>query len=153
LLATKNGQLWVGYFDRGLDILPDGALRARCTSKMTTFFLRETGFRLTSKVTPWKWLLRMAWVRFRSDWGNRKQVLGKADGLIAEHVTDVVFLPWWIGPLRRRRESRSSMADGARSMYSFHGLVNNHVYALAVSDDDLMVGTLGGLSAVSKKDS
>ena len=33
-------------------------------------------------------------------------------------------------------------------MYSFQGLVNNHVYALGVSDDDLMVGTLGGLSEI-----
>jgi len=41
-------------------------------------------------------------------------------------------------------------ASGARSMYSFHGLVNNHVYALGVDDDNLMVGTLGGLSALQK---
>jgi ligand-binding sensor domain-containing protein len=33
-------------------------------------------------------------------------------------------------------------------MYAFHGLVNNHVYALGVSGDELMVGTLGGLSEI-----
>src|SRR5258708_31782716 len=36
-------------------------------------------------------------------------------------------------------------------MYAFHGLVNNHVYALGVSGDELMVGTLGGLSESSKE--
>jgi ligand-binding sensor domain-containing protein len=41
-------------------------------------------------------------------------------------------------------------ANGARSMYMFHGLVNNHVYALGVSGDDLMVGTLGGLSEIGR---
>jgi ligand-binding sensor domain-containing protein len=35
---------------------------------------------------------------------------------------------------------------GMRSLYAFHGLVNNHVYALGVSDNRVLVGTLGGLS-------
>jgi ligand-binding sensor domain-containing protein len=35
-------------------------------------------------------------------------------------------------------------------MYAFHGLVNNHVYALGVSSDELMVGTLGGISVLNK---
>jgi ligand-binding sensor domain-containing protein len=40
---------------------------------------------------------------------------------------------------------------GAHSMYAFHGLVNNHVYTLGVSGDELMVGTLGGLSELNKE--
>jgi ligand-binding sensor domain-containing protein len=43
-------------------------------------------------------------------------------------------------------------ASGARSMYAFHGLVNNHVYALGVSGDELVAGTLGGLSVLEKGD-
>jgi len=43
-------------------------------------------------------------------------------------------------------------ATGARSMYAFQGLVNNHVYALGVSGDQLMAGTLGGLSLLDKGD-
>jgi ligand-binding sensor domain-containing protein len=35
-------------------------------------------------------------------------------------------------------------------MYAFHGLVNNHVYALGVSGDELMAGTLGGISVLDK---
>ncbi len=41
-------------------------------------------------------------------------------------------------------------SEGARSIYSFHGLVNNHVYALGVSDDELLAGTLGGLSELQR---
>jgi ligand-binding sensor domain-containing protein len=37
-------------------------------------------------------------------------------------------------------------------MYAFHGLVNNHVYALGVSGDELIAGTLGGLSVLNKGD-
>jgi ligand-binding sensor domain-containing protein len=43
-------------------------------------------------------------------------------------------------------------ATGARSMYAFQGLVNNHVYALGASGDELMAGTLGGLSQLEKGD-
>jgi ligand-binding sensor domain-containing protein len=35
---------------------------------------------------------------------------------------------------------------GARSIYAFHGLVNNHVYTLAAEGTRLLAGTLGGLS-------
>jgi len=37
-------------------------------------------------------------------------------------------------------------------MYAFQGLVNNHVYALGVSGDALVAGTLGGLSLLNKGD-
>src|SRR5207245_7431824 len=43
-------------------------------------------------------------------------------------------------------------STGARSMYAFQGLVNNHVYALGVSGDALLAGTLGGLSLLNKGD-
>src|SRR5260370_30669235 len=35
---------------------------------------------------------------------------------------------------------------GCRSMYAFHGLVNNDAYALGASPGKLLVGTLGGMS-------
>ena len=88
-------------------------------------------------------------VRFRSK-RTAEQVLTRADGLIADHVTDV-------GPIDDGLAVATPAgitfldAAGARSMYGFHGLVNNHVYALGVSDDELMVGTLGGLSAIDKE--
>jgi ligand-binding sensor domain-containing protein len=88
--------------------------------------------------------------------GRTQQVLTKQDGLIADHVTDVALLEGAKG------SSLSAMAiatpagitfldaSGARSLYAFHGLVNNHAYALGVSGDpanqQLMVGTLGGMS-------
>jgi hypothetical protein len=33
-------------------------------------------------------------------------------------------------------------------LYAFHGLVNNHVYALGASGGDLLAGTLGGISTL-----
>jgi hypothetical protein len=37
-------------------------------------------------------------------------------------------------------------ADGARSLYAFQGLVNNHVYTLGSSGRTLLAGTLGGIT-------
>jgi ligand-binding sensor domain-containing protein len=43
-----------------------------------------------------------------------------------------------------------SFVDGAgvRSLYAFHGLVNNHVYTLATAGSRTLAGTLGGISSV-----
>ncbi len=38
--------------------------------------------------------------------------------------------------------------NGARSLYAFQGLVNNHVFALGVSGDEILAGTLGGISLI-----
>jgi ligand-binding sensor domain-containing protein len=146
LARDRNGQLWVGYFDRGLDVLPDGPARTLHVENDHIFCVNRISPDVkggTVEVATANGL-----VRFGAT-GKPEQVLGKADGLIAEHVTDVVS---YHGGLAIATPAGITFldADGARSMYSFQGLVNNHVYALAVSDDDLMVGTLGGLSAVQK---
>jgi len=146
LARDPNGQLWVGYFDRGLDVLPDGPGRVTHVEDEHVFCVNriwpdpKDG---TVDVATANGL-----VRFGAS-GKLEQVLGKTDGLIADHITDVV--PYQDGLALATPAGITFLdADGPRSMYSFHGLVNNHVYALGVDDDDLMVGTLGGLSAVQK---
>ena len=83
--------------------------------------------------------------------GSQEQVLTRADGLIADHVTDVAFYQDGLA-LATPAGLTFLDATGARSMYAFQGLVNNHVYALGVSGDELMAGTLGGLSHLEKGD-
>ena len=83
--------------------------------------------------------------------GSEEQVLTRADGLIADHVTDVVA---YRDGLAVATPAGLTFLDsgGARSMYAFQGLVNNHVYALGVSGDELLAGTLGGLSVIGNGD-
>jgi ligand-binding sensor domain-containing protein len=38
--------------------------------------------------------------------------------------------------------------SGVRSLYVFHGLVNNHVYTIATRGAETVAGTLGGLSVL-----
>jgi ligand-binding sensor domain-containing protein len=146
LARDKNGQLWVGYFDHGLDVLPDGPARPLHIENDHVFCVNRIS--PDAKGGTVEVATANGLVRFGTS-GKLEQVLGKADGLIAEHVTDVVS---YHGGLAIATPAGITFldADGARSMYGFHGLVNNHVYALAASNDDLMVGTLGGLSSVQE---
>jgi ligand-binding sensor domain-containing protein len=146
LARDANGQLWVGYFDHGLDVLPDGPTRPAHVEDEHVFCVNRIW--PDTKSSTVEVATANGLVRFGAS-GKPEQVLGTADGLIAEHVTDVV--PYHDGLAIATPAGITFLdGEGARSMYSFHGLVNNHVYALAVVDDDLMVGTLGGLSAVEK---
>jgi len=146
LAEDANGQLWVGYFDRGLDLLPSESGRVLHLENEHLFCVNriwpdaKSG---TVEVATANGLVRMGVS------GTQEQVLSRADGLIADHVTDVV--PYGEGLAIATPAGLTFLdANGARSMYAFHGLVNNHVYALGVSGDDLMVGTLGGLSVIGR---
>jgi hypothetical protein len=146
LAEDRNGQLWVGYFDRGLDLLPGGSRRVVHVENEHVFCVNriwpdaKSG---TVAVATANGLVRMGTS------GSQEQVLTRADGLIADHVTDVV--PYGEGLAIATPAGLTFLdTNGARSMYAFHGLVNNHVYALGVSGDDLMVGTLGGLSVIGR---
>jgi ligand-binding sensor domain-containing protein len=144
LAADSSGRLWVGYFDRGLDLV-------RPDSGPTTHVENEHVF-CVNRIWPDAKTGTIAvatangLVRFAAS-GSQQQVLTRSDGLIADHVTDVV--PYREGLAIATPAGLTFLdASGARSMYAFHGLVNNHIYALGVSGDELMVGTLGGLSVI-----
>src|SRR5262249_19637468 len=147
LAADWAGHIWVGYFDRGLDILALDTGRAMHVEDQRVFCVNrilpdaKSG---TTTVATANGLVRLG------STGQELQVLTHADGLIADHVTDVVR---YREGLAIATPSGLTLLDagGARSLYAFHGLVNNHVYALAVSGDELLAGTLGGVSVVGRQ--
>jgi len=141
-----RGRLWVGYFDRGLDLLEVDAQRSTHVENEHVFCINriwsdaKTG---TIAVATANGLVRFG------ETGRQEQVLTRSDGLIADHVTDVVAYRDGVA-IATPSGLTFLDANGARSMYAFQGLVNNHVYALGVSGDQLMVGTLGGLSLLGQ---
>ena len=152
LAVDANGRLWVGYFDRGLDVLASDNSRASHVEDEHVFCVNR--ILLDSKTGTMDVATANGLVRFDGRFdgsGNEPQVLTRADGLIADHVTDVAA---YRGGLALATPAGLTFLDagGARSMYAFHGLVNNHVYALGVSGDELVAGTLGGLSVLEKGD-
>lgn len=147
LAADSTGRLWIGYFDRGLDLLSaDGRVIHRedehvfCVNRILP----------DAKTASIDVATANGLVRFDNS-GSEQQVLTRADGLIADHVTDVAEYRDGLA-LATPAGLTFLDASGARSMYAFHGLVNNHVYALGVSGDELIAGTLGGLSVLKKGD-
>jgi ligand-binding sensor domain-containing protein len=148
LATDASGRLWVGYFDRGMDVLAPDNTRASHVEDEHVFCVNRIF--LDPKTGTIDVATANGLVRFDSS-GSEQQVLTRADGLIADHVTDVAAYRDGLA-LATPAGLTFLDASGARSMYAFHGLVNNHVYALGVSGDQLVAGTLGGLSVLEKGD-
>jgi ligand-binding sensor domain-containing protein len=142
LLVASDGRLWVGYFDRGLDILSATGAAVEHVEDEHVFcvnrIVEETRQGAVAVATA------NGLVIFDRD-GKQKQVLGREAGLIADHVTDVAL---YGDGMALATPAGITFLDrsGAHSIYAFQGLVNNHVYALGASGDHLVAGTLGGLS-------
>jgi hypothetical protein len=145
LMVARDGRVWVGYFDRGLDILPAAGGKPLHIENDRVFCVNrivEDERQGTVAVATANGL-----VLFDRD-GHEKQVLTRDSGLIATHVTDVALSGE--GMVAATPAGITFLdAGGPHSMYAFEGLVNNHVYALGARRDALLVGTLGGLSLVS----
>jgi ligand-binding sensor domain-containing protein len=152
LAFDADGQLWVGYFDRGLDILArtgEGSTQHReddhlfCVNRIALDPRRQTMAVATAN----------GLVLF-DRMGKPRQVMTRRDGLIADHVTDVAFTA---NSTVIATPAGLTFVDGggARSLYAFQGLVNNHVYALGVRpyageglSGEILAGTLGGVSVL-----
>src|SRR5207253_11305603 len=88
LAADRAGRLWVGYFDRGLDILEAGFARARHIENEHVFcvnrIVHSNDGGLSAVGTANGLVLMDAS-------GQQERVLGKAEGLIANQVTDILL--------------------------------------------------------------
>lgn len=148
LAVASDNSLWVGYFDRGLDIL-------HAASGETTHVEDEHVFcvnRILENPRQGEVVVATAngLVLFARD-GRERQVLGKESGLIAQHVTDVT--PYGAGMALATPAGITFLdPSGAHSIYAFQGLVNNHVYALGADNNRLAAGTLGGISLIEAGD-
>lgn len=144
LLPASDGRLWVGYFDRGLDILPAAGGMPRHIEDDHIFCVN----RIIDDPRDGAVAVATAnGLELFSPDGQKKALLDRDSGLIASHVTDVAL--YGAGMVAATPAGITFLdASGAHSLYAFQGLVNNHVYALGAGqgDDQLLVGTLGGLS-------
>ena len=142
LAFDAAGRLWVGYFDRGLDILPAGAERATHVENDHVFSVNRIVY--DRRNDGMDVATANGLVLFDGE-GRQRQVLGREQGLIADHVSDVALTADGM-TLATPAGITILSPSGARSIYAFQGLINNHVYALASEGSRLLAGTLGGLS-------
>jgi ligand-binding sensor domain-containing protein len=143
LKMDSSGRLWIGYFDRGLQILNANGERGERFEDDHLFCVNRIAHdaaRGVSAVATANGLVMFDAAT------SRRRVIGQAEGLIANQVTDVVLRP--DGSTIAATPAGVSFidADGISSIYAFQGLVNNHVYALASDGAHTLAGTLGGLS-------
>jgi ligand-binding sensor domain-containing protein len=141
-LAWSGGRLWVGYFDRGLDVV-DASMEHAVHHESDALFCIN---RIVADPERARTAVATAngLVLFDSG-GQPRQVIGRKDGLLSDHVTDVAFRE---GGMVVATPAGLSVVDGGgvRSLYVFHGLVNNHVYTVAAREKEIVAGTLGGMS-------
>ena len=145
LSVDRAGKLWVGYFDRGLDVLDADLQHFHHFEDEHVFCVNRIVQEPNSGLTAVATANGLAMFQF----GKVLEVLTKAQGLIANNVTDVLLRPAgrYLNVTVATPAGLTMLeASGSSSLYAFHGLVNNHVYALAAMHTKLAVGTLGGLS-------
>jgi hypothetical protein len=141
-LALSGGRLWIGYFDRGLDVM-DANLEHSVHHEDDTLFcinrIMESPDHARTAVATANGLV------FFDAGSKPRQVMGRKDGFLSDHITDVAFINDDMVVATPAGLSFVSRSD-VRSLYVFNGLVNNHVYAVATSGAQTAAGTLGGLS-------
>jgi len=143
LAVDSNHRLWVGYFNRGLDLVDTGG-RVEHIEDDNIFCVNRIVPGVSKGVTAVATANGL--VLFDAS-GRRHQVLGHKDGLISDHVTDVAAYGDGLA-IATPAGLTFLDASGARSLYAFHGLVNNHIYALATRGNEVLAGTLGGISVL-----
>ncbi|HUA84739.1 MAG TPA: hypothetical protein VMB85_12815 [Bryobacteraceae bacterium] len=140
LSIDAGGRLWIGYFDRGLQIL--GGEKFEDDHLFCVNRIAQDATRGVTAVATANGL-----VLFDGS-GALRRVITHDDGLIANQVTDVAFRD--DGSMIAATPAGVSFVDssGISSICAFEGLVNNHVYTLAVDGGKTLAGTLGGLSVL-----
>jgi ligand-binding sensor domain-containing protein len=146
LAPDDAGRLWIGYFDRGLDVLDTVANRARHIEDDTVFCVN----RIVHDMARQRSIIATGnGVAFLDGNATVRRVMHKEDGLIANHATDLLVRP--SGALTVATPAGVTFVEDngqTSSIYAFHGLVNNHVYALGSCRERLLAGTLGGLTTL-----
>jgi ligand-binding sensor domain-containing protein len=145
LSVDAGGRLWIGYFDRGIDIADTHGEQMVahveddqifCVNRIVQDSYRNMGVVATANG-----------IALMNSQGKILKRITEADGLISQHVSDVVVRQDGLAVATAAGVTLLN-SGGPESIYAFHGLVNNHVYTLASNDSRLMAGTLGGLSVI-----
>ncbi len=142
LAVEPGGRLWVGYFDRGLDILDPGSPRAIHREDEHLFCVNRIVPRKDGAIVATANGLVLTGAE-----GRTRQVMTRREGLIASNVTDVLADAEGMA-LATPAGITFLSPGGPQSIYAFHGLVNNHVYSLAREGNRILAGTLGGISVL-----
>ena len=148
LARDGSGTLWAGTFEHGIDLLgadlvptrhlpaPPSVADARDDQINALTFRPSTREMVVATVHG---------VALFGPNGSRRVALG--DAASPDAIAALALTPTGLALAGSRG---LTLLDGGRvrTLYAFHGLANNHVYAIAAVGDRIFAGTLGGLSIV-----
>lgn len=145
LLLGDDGKMWVGYFDHGLDVLDSGFERIQHYQDDVFFCVNYLSRDSAGNV----YVSTANGLAVLHPDGTRR-VYREADGLLSDRVMQAVPLDAEGKRVAIATAQGFTLKDGdnLKSLYAFHGLVNNHVYSIAARGDQIYVGTLGGISRI-----
>lgn len=146
IAADGRGRLLVGYFDGGVDVVDPAT--GQVVDRMDDPALREVNAIVPDYEAGRTWIASSKGIA-AVDGGRRTRLLGVRDGLAGENAAAVCALSS-SGGLAVATNKGVTVFDGTvgRSITAFHGLPNNHVYAVAETGGKLYAGTLGGLAEI-----
>ncbi len=147
LATDERNRLWVGYFDHGLDLVSPGLHSAAHYEDDNVFCVNRI---LPNSTNGMVAVATANGLVLFDQLGRKQQVLGRADGLLADHITDAAL--YGNGMVLATPAGLTFLDNaGPRSLYAFHGLVNNHVYTVAAAGKEVIAGTLGGISVLENE--
>jgi ligand-binding sensor domain-containing protein len=148
LAIDRQGRLWVGYFDRGVDIIsPETNERV---AHLEDDRVREVNFIAFDKTTD-RALIATSRGLVAIDGKSKQTVLTKEQGLIDNAVAHISLVEDNLTARGNRvmlatAGGLTELSQGrARSLTAFHGLSSNHLYTSASVGSRFFVGSLGGL--------
>ncbi len=150
-LATDDDrQLWVGYFDAGLDIVSMADGRIRHWRDDLLFCINHLHHDPPSHQTFVSTANGLAVFSGRENY----RLLRQEEGLIHNSVSQT--LPEFPGSTTVLAATAGGLTlyepFRVSSLYAYHGLPGNQVYSLAPTPKGIYIGTLGGLSFWNRKD-
>ncbi|MBK6313360.1 MAG: hypothetical protein IPF53_03340 [Blastocatellia bacterium] len=148
LTIDGRGRVWAGMFDGGIDVLD--AESGERHENLTDAGVREVNALARETGSDRVWVASSKGI-VQFDDGRMSRRFGPDDGLAGSSATAIVAN---VGPtgagIAVATNAGLTVTDGrvARTLTAFHGLPNNHAYAVAAIGTRLFVGTLGGLAEV-----
>ena len=165
LACDATGRLWVGYFDRGIDLIDPET--GEQVAHIEDDRVREINHLVLDQSDD---RIMAATARGLVIFGNgmKQTILTRDQGALANdsvahillaEIDSPLLASTGTGPMFERTRGRSIVASTAgglteinggraRSITAFHGLASNHLYSSASVGSRLFAGTLAGLAEI-----
>lgn len=148
LAVDGQGRVWAGMFDGGVDVLD--AESGERLERVEDQEVREVNAISVEQDSGKVWVASSRGV-VAFDGGRKSKSIGPEQGLAGSSATAVsTGLGAGGQGVAIATNAGVTVSDGriSRTITAFHGLPNNHVYAIASAGGRIYAGTLGGLAEI-----